>query len=192
MRQLLKSSECLNKGNDVEKLARLNSKVMSWSERVDGDPIGHLTADELSIALARVKGEDGPSVFIRAKYCNDAREARKLLALIGGSIITSHEVPLKYQTLMARLVLENALVPPLCPVCRGTKQVKIDSKVFTCNKCEGHGILSKTDLYMASFLNATKEEWTSYLEKEYCRVMSIVDRWEYLGRQALISTLIFE
>ena len=176
----------------MEILGHMNPKVMKWAARGDGDAVGGLSAEELAQALAKIKGEDGPSVFMRAKYCNDAREARRLLALIGGSIITSHDIPVKYQTLMARLVFETALMPPLCPMCRGTKQVTVNDKVFICSKCDGHGMISKSDLYMASFLNASKEEWASHLEKEYCRLMSIVDRWEYLGRQAILSALIFE
>lgn len=176
----------------MELLGHMNPKVMSWSARVDGDPLGHLSSHDIAAALGRIRGDDGPSTFLRAKYCNDAREARKLLALIGGSIITSHEVPAKYQTMMARLVFEHSLMPPLCPVCRGTKEVRLHEKVIVCHECEGSGVGEKTDAYMSSFINCTKAEWQGGLEQEYCQLMALTERWEQEGRKAILDALLFD
>lgn len=176
----------------MELLSKMNTKVMSWQARVDGHGIDHLSGNDLAAALAKIKGDDSPSIFMRAKYCHDAREARKLIAHIGGAIITSTDIPQKYHTQMARLVFETALAPPLCPLCRGTKEVKVNDLVIVCKRCEGSGITAKTDSYMATFLNCTKSEWQNKLEADYCTLMSIVDRWEHLGRQAILNAVLFE
>jgi hypothetical protein len=175
----------------MEKLAKLNPKIMGWNQRTDGHSIGHLTGEEIAAALGSIRTDDAPSILMRAKYCHDPKELRKLIARVKGTLITTFDVPESMLTPMAMLVCEEIILPPLCPVCKGRKEHITQHLKVVCNNCGGSGYVRKSDGYMASHLNITVSEWRNAHLKTFTSCCDILYGWEHEGRKAILNYLLF-
>lgn len=176
----------------MEKLAKLNPKIMGWNQRTDGAGFGNLTGEEIAAALGSIRSDDGPSCLMRAKYCHDPRELRKLLARVKGSLITSCDVPDEMLAPMALLVCEEVIMPPLCPVCQGRKETIVNNLKIVCKNCDGGGVVRKSDGYMASHLSITVREWQDKYLKQFALALDIAYGWEHQGRMAIMNALLFD
>lgn len=173
----------------MEIMSKMQAGVMDWQEKVDGKSFGDLTGHDIAAALATIKGDDSPSTLMRAKYCDDPREARHLLARIKGAIIASTRISEQHLHQSAMLALQDVIVPNLCRKCGGVGEVMQMALRVQCRACMGSGIGRRSDAHYIDAIGCTREEWRFTIEREYSVLMSIITDWELRGRSAIIRAL---
>lgn len=118
-----------------ENLAMMAARGQNWSMRVDGTPGERVTAADIAAACGHIRPPICAAV-LRAKYCDDARAARQVLArLKGGCISAGHDAAQR----LSEAVLRAFLLPPLCPTCNGRAQVQDGDLLIVCGDCYGEG-----------------------------------------------------
>lgn len=173
----------------MEIMSKMQAGVMGWQEKVDGKSFGELTGHDIAAALATIKGSDAPSNLMRAKYCDDPREARRLLALINGAIIASTRIDDQFRSNVAMLALQEVIVPNLCRKCGGVGEVMVMALRVQCKACCGSGIGRHSDAHYIDAIGCTREQWRFTIEREFGVLMAIVTEWELRGRAAIIRAL---
>lgn len=176
----------------MEKLARLTTYSKGTKAEHDDFGFGGLSASDIAAALGKIRGDNAPSNLMRFKYCHDPREGRKLLAKIAGAIMLNTDVPLFMNTDLAILIMENSVMPQHCVICQGKGEMMAGELKIVCRACNGSGMAAKTDLYMAQALHISKDVWKATVEREYNRLMAIVESWEHRGRMAILEALVWE
>lgn len=119
----------------AESLALLAAKGQSWAMPVDGSPGERVTASDIAAACGHIRPAICAAV-LRAKYCDDVRAAKQVLArLKGGCISEGHTAAQR----LSEAVLKAFLIPPLCDTCHGRAQVQAEDLLITCPDCHGEG-----------------------------------------------------
>lgn len=118
-----------------ENLAMLTARAQALVMSVDGTPGERLTPADIAAACGHIR-QPIVAAVLRAKYCDDAKAARAVLARLKGQCIDSgHEAAQR----LSESVLKAYLIPPLCETCHGRAQVQTDDLLITCPDCHGEG-----------------------------------------------------
>lgn len=118
-----------------ESISLLATRSAGYAPRVDGNPLASLTASDIAAACARLHPQIVSHV-IRAKYTDDARAARCVLARLKGQCINLGHGPADR---LSQAVLKAWLIPPLCGTCHGRAQVRDGDLTIVCPDCGGEG-----------------------------------------------------
>lgn len=172
-----------------ELIARLEPHAASLEIHVDGGWITELTAEDIAAALGLIRGDSMPALVLRAKYGLEPMAGRRLMARLRGAAMLSYGLSLEQANRLAVLVWQAAILPAICGVCGGRREVLVEQLKIVCEGCQGTGVGKRSDGQLARALGASGREWRAIWEPKYCRLLETVMEWERRGIMHLVRAL---